>query len=80
MQEASQRERIKGGSAYVKCMEPASESCMNPDNKEKIQRIPALTVQEVDVKNINQGGTAELSVPMRGTRVRRFLRYENRIT
>ena len=80
MQEASQRERIKGGSAYAKCMEPALESCMNSDNKEKIQRIPALTVQEVDVKNINQGGTAELSVPMRGMRVRRFLRYENVIT
>ena len=43
MQEASQRGRIKGGIAYVKCMEPASESCMNPHNKGKIQRIPALT-------------------------------------
>lgn len=32
MQEASQRERAKGGSAYAEWMEPASESCMNPAN------------------------------------------------
>lgn len=30
MREASQRERVKGGSAYAESMEPALESCMNP--------------------------------------------------
>jgi len=66
MREALQRERAKGGSAYAEGMEPALESCMNPmilQISGEIQRTPALTVKETDVKNINQGGTAELSVP-----------------
>ncbi len=30
MREASQRGRVKGGSAYAEGMEPALESCVNP--------------------------------------------------
>ena len=56
-------------------MEPALEPCRSFDpDVPKVQRIPALTVKS-ELLAVNEGGTAEASVPFWGCGV--FLLLEN---